>query len=37
MPMLFFLPFIIASGMFSVATESLTATTRKSEPQKRER
>jgi hypothetical protein len=34
MPMFFFLPFILATGMFSVASESL-APTRKSEPEKR--
>ena len=34
MPMFFFLPFIIATGMFSVATESLSPAARK--PQQRE-
>ncbi len=35
MPMFFFLPVIIATGMFSVATDSL-APTRKSDAEKRE-
>jgi hypothetical protein len=36
MPFLFYLPFIIATGMFSVATESLAAPARKAQPEKRE-
>jgi len=35
MPFLFYLPFIIATGMFSVATESL-STGSKPQPEKRE-
>jgi len=35
MPFFFYLPFIIATGMFSVATESF-STGSKSQPEKRE-
>ena len=35
MPFFFYLPFIIATGMFSVATESLSAGS-KAQPEKRE-
>jgi hypothetical protein len=37
MPFLFYLPFIIATGMFSVASESLSSTTRKPQPSENKR
>jgi hypothetical protein len=37
MPFLFYLPFIIATGMFTVATESLSPAAGKSQPSENKR